>query len=209
MEPQQSVLLMIEEAINGVVGLDPFAREGFAKLHGRRIAVDFKDWGLTLQFVPDANGRLQVLKQEPGNADAVIRATPLDFVETAMADRKEDQVFKGKVVLEGDTKLAQRFSDIFAALDIDWEEQLSKVTGDVIAHELGNALTGFSSWAKRSRRVMTDNLGEYLTEERKLLPTPFEVEEWSEGVEKLRDDVDRLATRIVRLISTTGDKKSS
>ena len=55
MELQQSLLLVIEEAINAVVGLDPFARESFAELHGRRIAIDFEDWDLTLQFVPDAS----------------------------------------------------------------------------------------------------------------------------------------------------------
>lgn len=209
MELQQGALVAMEQAVNGVVALDPFAREALAKLHGRRIAIDFKDWNLTLVFVADAAGKLQLFTQDPESADAVIRATPMDFVETAFTERKEDQVFKGKITLEGDTKLAQRFSDIFGGLDIDWEEQLSKVTGDVVAHQVGRAMRGFQQWAQRSRRVLTDDLGEYLTEERRLLPTSFEFGEWSSQVDVLRDDVDRLASRVVRLISAAGSEKKS
>ena len=200
-EAGQAAVVAVEQLLNRVISMDEVTQQRLAELHGRRIAIEFKEWNLTLLFVPDAQGRLQLSTDDIDAADATIRATPFDFAETMRMERKEDQVFKGKITLDGDTRLAQRFSDILAMLEIDWEEQLSKLTGDVAAHQLGGMLRGFQRWAKRNQRVMRDNLGEYLTEEKQLLPTAFEVAEWRAEVDLLRDDVDRLAARVVRLLS--------
>ena len=202
-----AAVVAVEQLLNAVISLDEVTQQRLAELHGRRIAIEFREWNLTLLFVPDARGRLQLFSDDVAAADATIRATPFDFAETLRMERKEDQVFRGKITLEGDTRLAQRFSDILAMLEIDWEEQLSKLTGDVAAHQLGGMLRGFQRWARRNQRVMRDNLGEYLTEEKQLLPTAFEVAEWRAEVDHLRDDVDRLAARVVRLLSAADTKK--
>ena len=55
------------------------------------------------------------------------------------------------------------------------------------------------AWGRRNARILQDDLGEYLTEERRLLPTRFEFDEWREQVETLRDDVERLEARINQL----------
>ena len=55
------------------------------------------------------------------------------------------------------------------------------------------------AWGRRNARILQDDLGEYLTEERRLLPTRFEFDEWREQVETLRDDVERLEVRINQL----------
>lgn len=200
-EAGQAAVVVVENLLNTVISMDEVTQQRLAELHGRRIAIEFKEWNLTLLFVADAKGRLQLSTDDVDAADATIRATPFDFAETMRIERKEDQVFKGKITLDGDTRLAQHFSDILAGLEIDWEEQLSKLTGDVTAHQIGGMLRGFQRWAKRNQRVMRDNLGEYLTEEKQLLPTAFEVAEWRGEVDRLRDDVDRLAARVVRLLS--------
>lgn len=202
-EAGQAAVVAVEQLLNAVISMDEVTQQRLAELHGRRIAIEFNEWDLTLLFVADAQGRLQLSTDDVDAADATIRATPFDFAETLRMERKEDQVFKGKITLDGDTRLAQRFSDILAMLEIDWEEQLSKLTGDVAAHQLGGMLRGFQRWARRNQRVMRDNLGEYLTEEKQLLPTAFEVAEWRGDVDRLRDDVDRLAARVVRLLSAT------
>lgn len=206
-EAGQATVVTVEQLLNAVISLDEVTQQRLAELHGRRIAIEFKEWDLTLLFVADAQGRLQLSTDDVDAADAIIRATPFDFAETMRMERKEDQVFKGKITLDGDTRLAQRFSDILAMLEIDWEEQLSKITGDVAAHQLGGFLRGFQRWARRNQRVMRDNLGEYLTEEEQLLPTAFEVAEWRGEVDHLRDDVDRLAARVVRLLSAADTDK--
>lgn len=41
-----------------------------------------------------------------------------------------------KLIIEGDLQLVHELQDILSGLDIDWEEPLSKVTGNVAAHEI-------------------------------------------------------------------------
>ncbi|MEJ2310335.1 MAG: SCP2 sterol-binding domain-containing protein [Gammaproteobacteria bacterium] len=199
MEAGSAALLGIEQALNGLLTLDPIRRERLAKLHGKRIALELGDWNLTLVFVPDANGELQLFNGNREDADGWIRSTPLDLIETAMQERKEDQVFRGKVELGGDTRLAQAFSTILSDLDPDWEELLSGIAGDAAAHQTGNAIRSMIAWGKRNTRILQEDLGEYLTEERRLLPTRFEFEEWRDSNERLRDDVERLEARINQL----------
>ena len=95
-----------------------------------------------------------------------------------------------------------------SGLDIDWEEQLSKLTGDIIAHQLGNA----ARHGRRAFRFGLDTLekdsGEYLQEELRLLPTRIETENFSDEVSRISMDVDRLAARLKRL-QNRGGKDSS
>lgn len=199
MEGRSVALLGIEQAINGLLSLDPIRRERLAGLHGKRIALDLREWDLALIFVPDASGRVQLFSGECDEADGWIRGTPFDFAGTALQERKEDQVFKGKIELGGDTRLAQEFSAILSALDPDWEELLAGIAGDASAHQAGNAMRSLLAWSRRNARILQDDLGEYLTEEARLLPTRFEFDEWREQVETLRDDVERLEARINQL----------
>ena len=55
------------------------------------------------------------------------------------------------------------------------------------------------AWGRRNARILQDDIGEYLTEESRLLPTRFEFEEWRDEVDTLRDDVERLEARIAQL----------
>jgi ubiquinone biosynthesis protein UbiJ len=115
-----------------------------------------------------------------------------------------DQLFSGDVEISGDTQLAQHFSHFMNTLEIDWEEQLSKLTGDVVAHEVGNLLRGFSEWGQDQLTTSRLNLQEYLTEELRLLPSRCEVEEFLADVDTLRDDLDRLDARIGLLRQQAG-----
>ena len=50
-----------------------------------------------------------------------------------------------------------------------------------------------------ARRTMSENIGEYLQEESRDVPTRYEVDRFNADVGTLRDDVERLAVRLDRL----------
>ena len=127
----------LEAALNGYLGLDPVTRERVAALHGRTIGVEVLGLGLTLYFTPDETGALLVHGRHEGEPDCWLRGTPLDLVRAGDRAKGADQLFSQRVRIEGDSALAQRFGAILADIDVDWEEQLSRVVGDVAAHEVG------------------------------------------------------------------------
>lgn len=189
----------LERGINALLALDPVASERLAGLHGRTVCIRLSGIGLSFHVVPGHDGRVRLLGSVEGDADATLSGSPLDLVRASDREQGHAQLFAGNVQIDGDTAVAQRFSEALGGLDIDWEEQLSRLTGDVVAHELGRGLRGARREGERVGRSLRDNLSEYLTEEARLLPHRYEVEDFVADVDTLRDDADRLEARIARL----------
>lgn len=196
MSVRELALETLEQLLNRLVVLDPEAVRRFSAWHGRVIAIALRGTGITLYFVPEQQGRLQLLGSYEGEPDCVIEGSPLDLMRASDKDQGVAQLFAGHVTIHGDTELAHRFSEVLGNLDIDWEELLSRYVGDIAAHELARITRETQELGGKTLDRAQRNLSEYLTEEARLLPHPYEVEEWIREVETLRDDVERLAARI-------------
>ncbi|MCB1786637.1 MAG: SCP2 sterol-binding domain-containing protein [Gammaproteobacteria bacterium] len=189
----------LEQAINRLLDLDPEARRRLAALHGRSVSIDLRGTGIRLNFVAGHDGRLQLLGNVEGDPDCTLSGSPLDLLRASDKAQGHRQLFAGNVRIIGDQALGQRFSEALAGIDIDWEEQLSKLTGDIVAHQIGRGVRGARAEADRVAGSARDNLSEYLTEEARLLPHRFEVEDFIADVDTLRDDAERLEARIALL----------
>lgn len=189
----------LERAINALLALDPVASGRLASLHGRVVCIRLTGIDLRINVVPGHDGRVQLLGSIEGDADATLSGSPFDLMRASDKERGHAQLFAGNVQIDGDSGVALRFSEALGGLDIDWEEQLSHLTGDVVAHEVGRGVRAAQSEGERLGRSTRENLSEYLTEEARLLPHRFEVEDFLADVDELRDDVDRLAARIALL----------
>ena len=199
MSTRDLALASLEKAINALLALDPVARERLARHHGKVIGIHLRGPGLTLYFIPDEQGRLQLQGSIEGEPDALLSGSPLDLVRSGDGEGGAGQLFAGRVTLSGDTALAHDFGATLAGLDIDWEEPLSKFTGDLVAHEVGQAVRQVKRYAGQTGERLARDLGEYLTEEARLLPPPAEVEAFVEEVDRLRDDTERLEARVKHL----------
>ena len=198
-----ATLAALEAAINGYLALDPEGASRLAPLAGRIIALEFTGFGQRLYFIPGNQG-FQLFGDYAAEPDCVIRGTPwglagLGLPGLSPGKRKEDILFSGQVQIEGDSGLAQRFGDCLAGIRIDWEEQLSRLTGDPLAHALGTQVRAAGRWGQRTLDHLGLDLQEYLQEEGRLLPTRYELELFLDAVDRLRDDSERLAARVERL----------
>lgn len=199
----------LEQAINRLLDMDPAARTALARLHGRTVRVDLSGTGVQLNFVPGHDGHLQLLGSIEREPDATLVGSPFDLLRASDKSQGTAQLFGGQVRIEGDIRIGQHFSQALADLDIDWEEQLAQLAGDIPAHEAGRAVRMLLNEARRIRTSTGDSLSEYLTEEARLLPHRFEVEDLLADIDTLRDDVDRLEARIALLERPTGGDTES
>jgi ubiquinone biosynthesis protein UbiJ len=190
----------LEQLLNQAIRLDPETPRRLAPMHGRIIELQLVGLALSLYLIPGHNA-IQLLGSYEGKADCTLRGTPLALARMRGTRESADQLFGGSVEIIGDTHLAQQFGDFLAGLDIDWEEQLSKLTGDLIAHEIGNTARNLHGWSSRQTRTFEQNVQEYLQEELRLTPSHLEIEPFLTEVDRLRDDVERLEARINRLQS--------
>ncbi len=196
MSTRDLALATLESSINTLLRLDPFARKKLARHHGRAIGLHLRGPEITLYFVPDQQGNLQLLGSMEGEPDALLSGSPLDLLRSSDKTQGSRQLFAGRVSISGDTGLAHDFGATLGSLDIDWEEQLARFTGDIIAHQVGNAARHAAWWAKNTGSRLEADLAEYLVEEAHLLPHPLEVEAFVSGVDELREATDRLEARI-------------
>jgi len=168
-----------------------------SELSGRVIELRARSPEFSLFFFPDARG-VAVQSHFEGEPDAVISGTLANLL-TSIGAKTEDRLFTGTLSIQGDTDAAQRFQAALAGVEFDWEEQLSRVTGDVVAHQVGNLLRDFGRALRHGRETLRDDVGEYLQEEARILPTRVEAERFMQDVDSLRADVDRMAARLDRL----------
>lgn len=196
-----SALATLETAANRYIALDPEAAAQIAGLHGQVVLIEIEGFGTRIYVIPGTKG-LQLYGDYTGEPDCILSGTPLALARMGVSRQKEDQLFSGEVRIEGDTHLAQTFGDLVRGLEVDWEEQLSKLIGDPAAHQLGRRVRSVERWGRRTGDVLTEDLKEYLQEEARLLPGHYEVQAFLSDVDRLRDDTERLAARIDRLVDS-------
>lgn len=196
-----ALLLVLETSVNAVLKMDELATESLARFHGKVICFDLTGLALKLYFIPDQKGLLQVFADHEEEPDCTLTGSPVDLLMARDKTTSTKQLFDERIKITGNTDLAHRFSQTLASLDIDWEEQLSRVTGDVIAHELGNKARAARRYQEKQSGLWQQNLVEYLVEEKQLTPNRYEAEEFSDQIDQTRDDVERLEARINRLLS--------
>lgn len=187
----------LETAVNQWLALDPDALARFALCYGKVIAVDIQGTGLTLYCLPAASG-IALMTQYAGKPDTTLSGRPVALFKLASGDSAK-VMLDGEVTIRGDVDTGQAFKRAMDQMDIDWEEHLSRLTGDVIAHKAGQLFREFSHWWTNSSSRFAGNMREYIQDEVQLTPTRAETEQLYQDIETLRDDLARLGARISRL----------
>lgn len=193
----------LEATINRLLLQDPETLAELAQLNDRVIGLQLKATGVTLYFLPHAQG-MSVMNQYAGEPNVLIIATPAALVRLKLSDQPQPTLFSGDVKMHGDIETAQRFQQILGKLDVDMEEILSQYIGDIAAHRIGNIGRGLAGWFKQASLTLGQNLSEYVQYEGRDVATETELNDFSRGVDTLRDDTERLAARINLLKSRLG-----
>ncbi|WP_337080019.1 ubiquinone biosynthesis accessory factor UbiJ [Aeromonas dhakensis] len=190
------VTAVIETSLNRLLELDKQSPERLRKLAGKVLKLELRELK-PLWFVFSGR-RLDVLAKFEGEADAVLSLSLTALVLLKDPSSLTRYIREEKLDLSGDPQLVQAFSVLLGELDIDWEEELSRYTGDVLAHTL---LRG----ARQARRLLgrelcrsQRQLAEYLTEEIRLAPGPLEVASFNDDVELLAQQMKAVELRLAR-----------
>jgi len=186
---------MVEGAINRALRLDPETLRRLGELEGKLIRVDLGNGAdaFTLYIEPSSQG-LRLHRESERAADVTLRGSVPVFARLARTG-----IAAGELQLSGDVELGSRFRRILEDIDPDWEEPLSRVIGDVAAHQVGRAARAAAAWSGRAARTLAQDAAEYFQEEVHLLAPRPRVEEFLQAVDRLRADADRLQKRLERL----------
>jgi ubiquinone biosynthesis accessory factor UbiJ len=199
------ILESCQRLLNRSIQDSAVARRELERLDGESLRIEID--GLALRLIVSArDGELAMSLGDGANASAALTAGPLELARLA-GPGAIGRIGAGNATLTGRLEVAEGFAEVFRLVDPDFEEELSRWVGDIAAHRIGSAARGLAAWVRRAVRAVEADLSEYLHEEGRLLPRSAETAEWSEGVDRLRDAVERAEQRLERLcrLAAAGD----
>jgi ubiquinone biosynthesis protein UbiJ len=173
--------MILSSLINFTLDRDPEKSAKLQHYNGKIIELEILPLALTLYLIIE-NTHLRISQESENTPTVNIRITTHKNIEVT-----------------GDLVFLQDFKNIMSEIDPDWEESLSTLIGDPLAHAIGNFFRGANQTQKDFRKTFGRNLTEYLQEETNYLPTRDEADDFYTQVDKLHLDVERIAARIALL----------
>lgn len=187
----------LESLLNRNIAASSVARALCERLTGKVLVLEAQGLPFNIYFQSHGN-TMELGTQFSGAPHASLKGTPLSLLRL-VGPQPESALRAGTVRIEGDAEVAQAFSEFLKHARPDLEEELSRVIGDVAAHQVGNLARSVSGFARRAGETFLQNVSEYLQEEGRDVPSRTEAEEFSAGVDHLREAVDRLEARVAML----------
>lgn len=199
-EAQQAFYAVLEQAINRYLELDPDYKQKLTPLYDSIIEIELLGLGLRIYCRTDNKGII-CQGQLEGEPDCVITGTPISLMKMTLAEKgaQTQGLFSGEVEITGDIQLGQKMKQVLDSIEIDWEEHLSHITGDVIAYRVGQVVKQGVGWFQESTQLMRENLREYFIYESEDLPQTVDVNNFIKQVDTLRDDVARTEARLQKI----------
>jgi ubiquinone biosynthesis protein UbiJ len=187
------MLSTLENVLNRGLPRSPRARQLCSELAGRSLGIEVA--GVTRIVVRSNGDVLECKREAAAAADADISGSAINLLALAGAS-PEAVLQSGSVQIRGDAEIARKYRQLARLLTPDLEEELSLAIGDVPAHQLGRLARTLFDWSRQTAATAVQNVAEYLAHERADLVPRAEGEQFTGGVEQLREDVDRLEARI-------------
>ena len=193
-----AALASAEKRINAALHYDPATRLGLARLEGKILALQITAPAINLFVMPMEDG-LRLMGNWDGNVDTRISGSVIALAQ--LAQTEVHNLKDSGVTVMGDLVLLADYQRLLKNLDIDWEDMLSQLTGDIIGHQTAQLVRAKFGWVKDRATSAQRLTREFLTEELKTLPGKPELEDFYRQVDELRLSVDRAAARVEKLIA--------
>ncbi|WP_230516730.1 MULTISPECIES: SCP2 domain-containing protein [unclassified Janthinobacterium] len=191
-----SLMTPVIATINHLLAQEPWARQQLAVHAGKLACIDTGAVALRLRV--DSAGMLEAA---PGTAPSDMPANVtirVKLSDVPLILQNRERAFS-YVKIEGDAEFANAISQLSKGLRWEAEHDLEKVVGPVLATRLVAGAKDAAAFVRTGQQKLAENVAEYFLDEQPMLIRPSTLQEYSAGVTRVRDDVERLAKRLARL----------
>ncbi|OEZ51251.1 SCP-2 sterol transfer family protein [Janthinobacterium sp. MP5059B] len=178
--------------INHLLAQEPWARQQLAVHAGKLACIDTGAVALRLRV--DRAGMLEAAPADmPANVTIRVKLSDVPLIL-----QNRERAFS-YVKIEGDAEFANAISQLSKGLRWEAEHDLEKVVGPMLATRLVAGARDAAAFVRTGQQKLAENVAEYFLDEQPMLIRPSTLQEYSAGVTRVRDDVERLAKRLARL----------
>ncbi len=191
-------LLPVEKILNAIVRRDPHIAKKLVAFDSKCIEVVSlrPDFSVSIRFEDDTIKLSAIDTQTLGiQADATITGNAENLL--SLLTKKSDQraLADAAIDISGDATLVKDLHVTIESLDVDWQDYLAPILGDVLSNELGEIQSNARDWSKSTGTSMHRSVRDYLSEEARLVPSELEVDSFSNRLDQLRLSIDRVAAK--------------
>ncbi|CAH9017203.1 SCP2 domain-containing protein [Candidatus Nitrosacidococcus sp. I8] len=196
-----SILLgPIATIINNILQQHPNYNQRLINLSGKYLKVELTDLQIEI-FIKITPSNIELSTSTEAIPKATLSGKTSAFLKAAISYIQAPEIpFTGDIQIHGDVEFIQQLKQFVQESNLDWEEILSKYTGDILAYQIGSNIRYAKSWGSSTVKALGQSLTEYLHEEIQLLPNHGEVIHFLDTVDHLRAQLNRLEARIQRLM---------
>ena len=185
--------------INHLLAQEPWARQQLAPHAGKVACIDAGAFVLRLRVTGDG-----MLEAPPPSAPASVTIR-LKLSDLPLMLQHRERAF-AYVNIDGDADFANTLSRLSKTVRWEAEHELGKVVGQIAAGRIASGARAALGAARSGHQKLAENLAEFFLDEQPLLVRPGAVDEFSGGVTRLRDDVERAVKRLEKLEQTLARK---
>lgn len=196
---------LLTRLLNHLIQQNSWAKPHLAQFGGKTVRFSIPPVSADITILED--GGMAIAGESVLPDASIILPLPV-----AMRLLAKDNAAASLASLEGDTELAAALAKILRDLSWDYEEDLSRLIGDIPAHQLAEFGRKAVSEVRSQSLNVAQMASEYLQEEQPMLAKKMRVAQFNQGVDTLREDIERLAKRIEKLsaqVSSQSDTESS
>ena len=206
-----AALAALERAINGALALDRPGAARITALQGQVFAIHCSIPAFDVFVIP-ADAGVRLLSYHEGRPSCSVSGAASDFVALLGATDKASTLVNGALRIAGDSAPLLELQKALTGLDLDWEQRLGVLFGDIPAHQIGRAVRGSIRWGRGTHDSLLRHVEEFIHEEARLAPPRLEVEDFFGDLRALAQGTDRLQAstrRLARRVSALADRREA
>jgi ubiquinone biosynthesis protein UbiJ len=184
-----------EELLNRVLAKDPHLQSRLVNFAGKSLQINVHPPGIMVTALLEKS-RIRLLSTEAELLDIQITASisgnVSQLLPLILEKRDNRPLSNPALAITGDASFIQELHASLSSLDIDWDDYLAPLLGNLITNELSHISNDIRNWSKQASVNMRRNVNEYLTEEGRIFPKKEQLDDFSEELDYLKIRIDRV-----------------
>jgi len=189
---------LLELAGNKALEHDQASLVRLEKLQGKTMTLHIKNLDQSITVTPRAEG-LELSGDAPDTVDVTLSTTLAAMVKISRDGLENAELESGELEMSGDPIVGQRFAQVMADLNIDWEGMLAEQIGEAPARAASMVATQAKEFAQESRGKLHDFINNLVKDDFQIVADEADVTAFLDKVDNLRADVDRLSAKLEKL----------
>ncbi len=200
----------IESLLNRLLSQDDYLAQRLAGFRGKTLQIKTHGPSLVLCLLLDSE-RIAVKAMDEHTlllrADATVEGSMTDLLGLLRQRGAQPALANPAITISGDALLVRELHDTLLSLDVDWQDYMAPVAGDIVTQQLAHLAAGVRDWGSSTWTNLGRDIEDYAKQEARLVPSREQWDSATAQLDELKLQIDRVAARAA-LLRTRLDRLS-